>query len=104
MADITKYGASWEKGNFKKQKQEVTMGHVQDVNWPKPVAFTRFVYEKPDLTMDQIYYQLLDNLREDLGYPDIRKITDVMSASEQSGIELRCETHPKIHPRGQLLM
>ena len=84
MAKITNFGPHGH--HFEEEKAELVKGHFEETNWPKPKRRMRFIYDRPDLTLDQMYYHLLDSLRENMGFYDIRKITDVLSASEQSGV------------------
>lgn len=60
-------------------------GRLVDVpNFPKPLRKLRIVYQSFNQSIEEVYFFLLHNLREDFGLYNVKKITDVFTASEQS--------------------
>jgi len=53
-------------------------------NFPKPARKLRLVYQTFNQSIEEVYFFLLHNLREDFGLYDVKKVTDVFTASEQS--------------------
>lgn len=54
--------------------------------YPKPKHAYRFVLEDFNKSAEQIYYWLRDYIAVNEGFPDVKKINDVFSASEQSSL------------------
>lgn len=52
--------------------------------YPKPVHSYRFVLEDFNKSVEEIYYWLRDYVHVNEGFPDVKKINDVFSASENS--------------------
>jgi hypothetical protein len=53
-------------------------------NFPKPEKRFRLVYQCFNQSIEETYFWLLASLREDWGLHNVKKITDVFTASEQS--------------------
>ncbi|GIU69552.1 MAG: hypothetical protein KatS3mg002_0788 [Candidatus Woesearchaeota archaeon] len=53
-------------------------------NYPEPFRKYRLVYESFGLSMEETYFWILDQLRYQFSFPNIEKITDVFSSSENS--------------------
>ncbi|MBN1544338.1 hypothetical protein JW898_02645 [Candidatus Woesearchaeota archaeon] len=53
-------------------------------NFPRPVHKMRLVYQSFNQSIEEVYFWLLASLREDFGLHDVKKITDIFTASEQS--------------------
>ncbi len=53
-------------------------------DYPKPFHKYRLVIESYEMYVEEAYFWMLSNLREDAGYVNIKKITDVFAASEAS--------------------
>ncbi|USN45154.1 MAG: hypothetical protein H6502_03785 [Candidatus Woesearchaeota archaeon] len=67
--------------------EEITVrmaGQFMKTGYPKPYKRWRLSFESMNETPEEMYYWVLDHLRLDGGFPNYIKITDVMSASEQS--------------------
>lgn len=52
--------------------------------YPKPTKRFRLILEAFGLSMEEVYFWILNHLRQDQSYPVVEKITDVFSASENS--------------------
>jgi hypothetical protein len=57
---------------------------VQQTNFPKPYHKLRLVYQSFNQSVEEIYFWLLSSLRDDFGLHDVKKVTDLFTASEQS--------------------
>ena len=92
MADDKKGEAAQEKGmtkkeyfeNYGRDEAEISKDQMVTLDWPKPVSRYTLVYEMPQESIEPIYYWCLYNLKNDLGFPIIEKITDLYAASEHS--------------------
>ena len=92
MADEKKEEAGQGKGMtkadyFKKygrDEAEISKDQMVTLDWPTPVSRYTLVYETPNESIEPIYYWCLYNLKNDLGFPVIEKITDLYAASEHS--------------------
>jgi hypothetical protein len=63
--------------------QEVTKEQVMCVDYPKPLSKYILVYETPSLSIEPVYYYIVDML-ESFGFPIIDKVTDIFTAAEHS--------------------
>lgn len=54
--------------------------------YPDPIKRLKLAVEKPNANIEETYYWFLQFLRHDLGYPQIDKIYDIFSASENSAV------------------
>ncbi len=54
--------------------------------YPKPITHYRLVWERPNLAMEEGYYFILKQVRNDWGFPgdEIEKLEDVFAAAENS--------------------
>ena len=78
---IEKAGESfgWEEEKF-----EEANGVYVKTNYPEPNKKYRFIYEAFSLSMEETYFWILNQLKYDLSFPDVEKITDIFSSSENS--------------------
>ncbi len=53
-------------------------------NFPKPSRKLHLVYQTFNQSIEEVYFFLLHNLREDFGLYTVKKLTDVFTSSEQS--------------------
>lgn len=53
-------------------------------NYPEPDKKFRLVYEAFSLSMEETYFWILNQLKYDLKFPTVDKITDIFSSSENS--------------------
>ncbi|MBT7903710.1 hypothetical protein HN587_07640 [Candidatus Woesearchaeota archaeon] len=69
-------------------KEEVVRGKSQVfkplLGYPKPVRRFKLIQEMFSQSVEEIYYWLLNSLRDDFGLYDAIKIKDIFTASEQS--------------------
>ena len=77
MTDFKKY-------KFKQEKFEELNGQIIDTNYPESLQRLRIIHESPTEDIEKSYFWIINFLRTSLGLGDIKKITDVFSASEQS--------------------
>lgn len=70
----------WEERNLSQNKQYEKSGY--------PESYNRFklIHESFNLSMEELYYWCLNHMRRDMGFPNVIKITDMFSASEQSSM------------------
>lgn len=54
--------------------------------WPKAVHRYRIVYETPNLSMEEMYFWILEHIRTAQAHPNVMKVQDVFAASEQSSL------------------
>lgn len=76
-----------EAGKEFKWKEEVaeeTNGVYVSTNYPEPAKRFRLVYEAFSLSMEETYFWILNQLKYDLSFPNVEKVTDIFSASENS--------------------
>ena len=52
--------------------------------FPKPKGVRRAVLQEFNQSIEEMYFWLLEEIRQSQGFKDITKITDIFSASEQS--------------------
>jgi len=69
----------WEEEVF-----EETNGVYVKTNYPEPDKKYRLVYEAFSLSMEETYFWILNQLKYDLSFPNVEKITDIFSSSENS--------------------
>ncbi|MBW3018730.1 hypothetical protein KY329_00910 [Candidatus Woesearchaeota archaeon] len=63
--------------------QEVTKEQEMLVDYPAPLSKYIMVYETPSLSIEPVYYFVVDML-ESFGFPIIDKVTDIFTAAEHS--------------------
>ena len=54
--------------------------------YPKPIHRYRLIYESSTNSIEEMYFWMLGHLKQDMGFPEIEKITDVYTASESSAV------------------
>ena len=67
--------------------EEVNLGQTPTLlttGFPKPLKRYRLVYESFNANMEETYFWFLSHLRQDQGFPEVVKISDIFSASENS--------------------
>ena len=64
-------------------KGEYRQSELVETNYPQSLRRHFLVYENFGATLEESYFWILDNLR-DWGYPEVEKIVDTFTASEQS--------------------
>ena len=69
---------------YGRDEAEISRDQMVTLDWPKPISRYTLVYETPHESIEPIYYWCLYNLKNDLGFPIIEKITDLYAASEHS--------------------
>lgn len=52
--------------------------------YPKPIKRYQFVLEDINKSAEEIYHWLMDNISESEGFPNVEKVQDIFSATEQS--------------------
>ncbi len=67
-----------EEANYSSVSQLLPTGY------PSPAKRYRLIVEQWNLSMEETYYWFLNHLRQDMAFPEIKKITDIFSASETS--------------------
>src|SRR3989344_981778 len=77
MANVTDYG-------FEEEVAEEVLHQKMATGWPEPIERIRLINEKFNQSIEEIYFWILDNLREEMEYSEFIKITDVFAASEHS--------------------
>jgi hypothetical protein len=78
--DCTKFGfKEWDSMEITRGVDPVTIK-----NYPKPGLKMRLVYQSFNQSIEEVYFFLLQNLKEDLGLHNVTKVTDIFTASEQS--------------------
>ena len=78
---------------------EYTRGEAKvKVPYPKPTKKFRLVYQSFQQSIEEIYFWILTHMREDFGLHEVKKITDVFSASEQSSLFGASQQRSLRHP------
>ena len=67
-------------------------GHIfwnkeyQPTGYPSTPLRTRLVHEGFNMSLEELYYWCLNFVKQDMGFPYVEKVTDVMTNSEQSAM------------------
>ena len=74
---------------FKEEIEEIgrdNAGHIVlgPTGFPKPSQYRRVVLQEFNQSVEEKYFWLVEQLKQDQGYKDITKISDIFAASEQS--------------------
>jgi hypothetical protein len=77
MARITDFG-------FEEEVAEEVLWHKEPTNFPKPYKRWRLMFEVFNQAIEEVYFWTIDDLKEECGFIEFDKITDVFAASEQS--------------------
>jgi hypothetical protein len=80
MVDCTKFG--FKECDFEERARGERPAKIE--NFPKPAQKYKLVYQSFNQSIEEVYFWLLSSLRDDWGLYDVKKITDVFTASEQS--------------------
>ncbi len=80
MIDCRKFG--FEKTDSAEKARGIDQ--VPVINYPKPKKKFKLVYQSFNQSVEEIYFWLLSSMRDDMGLPDVKKVTDIFTASEQS--------------------
>ncbi|MFO8015506.1 MAG: zinc ribbon domain-containing protein [Candidatus Woesearchaeota archaeon] len=70
--------------DFKEEYAEEVLHQWMKTGWPKPLKRMRIVHEKYNQSIEEVYYWILDNLKEEMEYTNFIKISDIFAASEHS--------------------
>jgi len=78
-----------EKYGFKEEEIELARSNAAQqifgpTGFPKPKHRYRVVYETPHRSIEEVYYWFLNELTVGQAHPNLIKVTDIFSASEQS--------------------
>lgn len=73
-----------KKLGWKEEEFEDTNEVYVKTNYPEPAKKYRLVYESFSLSMEETYFWILDQLKYQLAFSHIDKITDIFSSSENS--------------------
>lgn len=65
---------------------EEAVGHFTETGFPKPMKRFRLVWEVADMNIEQTYFWVIKQLRDNLGFPRLEKLEDTLSAAENSAI------------------
>lgn len=52
--------------------------------WPRPMKRHRLVHEAFNMSLEELYFWTLNHMRQDVGFYNVKKVTDTFSASENS--------------------
>ncbi|MBN2367736.1 hypothetical protein JXC34_01860 [Candidatus Woesearchaeota archaeon] len=63
---------------------ETSLGVYTNTNYPDPINRFFFVHETFQNSIEEMYFWIMNHLKDDLGLHEVDKITDIFSASEQS--------------------
>ncbi len=66
------------------ERIETADGYINTTPYPASGLHLRLVYESPNNSLETPYFWILEHMRQDRGFFDIIKITDVYAASEAS--------------------
>jgi hypothetical protein len=74
---------------FKEEVEEIgrdNAGHlvIGPTGFPKPSEYRRVVLQEFNQSVEEKYFWVIEQMRQDQGYKDITKISDIFAASEQS--------------------
>ncbi len=69
-----------EEANISWNKQYYPTDH------PTPAVRYKIVYESFNMSLEEMYYWTINHLRQDAGFPQLIKVQDVFSASENSAM------------------
>jgi hypothetical protein len=70
--------------NWKEEEFEDANDVYVKTNYPEPNKKYRLIYEAFSLSMEETYFWILNQLKYDLSFPMVEKITDIFSSSENS--------------------
>lgn len=78
-----------KKYRFKEEITEIGRDNagqfiIGPTGFPKPEKTRRIILQEFNQSIEEVYFWLLEHIRQDQGYKDIIKITDIFAASEQS--------------------
>ncbi|MFH1439025.1 MAG: hypothetical protein ABIG89_00535 [Candidatus Woesearchaeota archaeon] len=78
-----------KKHGFKPEVTELgrdNAGHIihGPTGFPNPIKYRRVILQEFNQSIEEKYYWLTEQIKQDQGYKDITKITDIFAASEQS--------------------
>ncbi|NIA10868.1 MAG: hypothetical protein GWP10_14360 [Nitrospiraceae bacterium] len=76
-----------KKAGFKKEEFDEIEAHVFDrTGFPAPAEKFRFVWATPNVAIEDVYYWILDHLKQTWGVHRFDKIIDLQAASENSAL------------------
>jgi len=84
---LIKYGfytGSSDKPVADEESFELYKGQSNKTGYPKPKVHFRLIWETPSVSMEEVYFWITTSMRNDGGFNQIVKISDVFSASQSS--------------------
>ncbi len=76
-----------KKFGFKKEEfDEIEAGVFNKTGFPAPGEKFRFIWATPTVSIEDVYFNLLDTLKQNLGFHRFDKIIDLKAASEDSAL------------------
>ena len=78
-----------EKAGFDPEKTEIARDNAGNqiygyTGFPKPAHRYRLVYETPHRSIEEMYFWMLDHIKVAQAHPEVIKVCDLFTASEQS--------------------
>jgi hypothetical protein len=78
-----------KKFGFTEEYMEIARSNSGDrvfdfTGFPKPEKNYKLIYETPHLSIEEIYFWVLEEIKVSQAFPHVHKITDIFTASEQS--------------------
>lgn len=81
---VTEYDASHADQEVDEEHNISSTGAYQKTEFPSTPRRYRLVTESFGMSLEEFYFWCINHLRQDAGFPNLEKITDVFSASENS--------------------
>jgi len=66
------------------EESNINFNPYLPTGFPKPKKRHRLVHEAFNMSLEELYFWTLNHLRQDWGFPEVVKVTDTFSASENS--------------------
>ncbi len=87
MPEAVDASKNLKKFGFKKEEfEEIEAGVFDRTGFPAPVEKFRFVWATPTASIEDVYFHLLDTMKQSLGVHRFDKIIDLKAASEDSAL------------------
>lgn len=81
---MDEYKEKLKKEFEKLEVVEKAAGQYLDTAYPDPLNRFHLVYEIFQNSIEEMYFWMLNHVKDDLGFTEVDKITDIFAASEQS--------------------
>ena len=83
---LIKHGFKKKAGEKEEATNEKDAWHARlatpyETDYPQPLARYSLVYQTYSMSMEESYFWVLNHLRVDLGFPLVKKVKDIFSAS-----------------------